>query len=384
MTQCQLDSQKTIVPDTQQNAQNVCAPEDVIGHQATSKHNAPQLAPSGYPTDIESGPRNVDEFVTELMPTQSRTRKRDVEKLDGDILVEWDGIDDRERAMNWPGWYRSYITVLVGLLTITSTFASSAPSQLLANISERYHVSEEVSKVAVFVFLAGYIFGPTFWAPLSEIYGVYPLFVLNGLGAAVFNIACAHSPNIGGLIIFRILSGMFGSCPLALGAGVIAFIWRQERVGIGMSFFASAPMAGPAMGPLIGGWIAQSGTTYQWIFWALGIFSGAVAILTAFTMKESNPDVTLAKKARRLRQYTGNPRFKAPIEVRKINLKEIATQRLLTPLLMLFVRCYFFFRILISSSSPCFSPSRCTHHLFMAFCIYSSKRILWSSLNCII
>lgn len=330
------DSDETIVA-SQQPSQSQALKD---AHPQDSKYDE-QIKNGNRPSnenDPESGNIEDNEFVSNPPINELPAGVIDPEKADGDVMVEWDGMDDKENAQSWPTVYRYYITLLVGILTFCSTFASSAPSQLLPRIMERYQVSEEAAKVPVFVYLAGYMFGPLFWGPLSELYGVMPMVWASGLGMAAFNVACAHSPNLGGLIMLRIVAGMFGSCPLTIGGGVMAHIWRKEQLGIGMCVFGSAPMGGPSLGPLIGGWIAASGTTYQWIFWSLGIFTGALTILMGLTMKETNPSINLRRKARRIRNATGNERYKAPIEVRKIDFRELATQRLAIPLHMLLVR----------------------------------------------
>lgn len=291
----------------------------------------------GEVDDPERGPIKDGEYIDDAIPSELPEGLVDINKAKGCSLVQWDYMDDPELATNWSNAYRWYVTMLVGVMTITSTAISSAPSQLVPQMSEHFHVSEEVIKLSVFIFLAGYIFGPVFWGPLSELYGTRPMLFVSGIGATVFNVACAHSPNIGAMIAFRFLTGVFGSCPLAIGGGVIVNIWHKEFMGIGMSIFASAPMAGPALGPLIAGWISISGTTFQWVFWSMAIFAGVVTLIMVVTVLETNPGVNLVKKAKRLRKQTGNDRLKAPFEVRKIDFKDLATNRLITPILMLMV-----------------------------------------------
>ncbi|WFD41554.1 hypothetical protein MPSI1_000185 [Malassezia psittaci] len=288
-------------------------------------------------TDLERGSIQDGEFVTDVPVSELPAGHIDADKAEGDIIVDWDGVDDKEMAQNWSKYYRSYITMLIGIFTFCSTFASSAPSQLLPRIMERYDVSRELAELPIYLFLAGYMFGPLFWGPLSELYGALPLLWISGLGLAVFNVGCAFSPTLAGLICMRIVTGFFGSCPLTIGGGVMANMWRKKHLGVAMCVFGATPMCGPSLGPLVGGWIAASGTTYQWVFWAMAIFTGSFTILAGLTMSETNPGVTLKKKAQRIRKQTGNPRYKAPIEVREISLREIVIERLVVPLKMLVV-----------------------------------------------
>lgn len=279
-------------------------------------------------TDIETGarlPYNIgDEDQTE-----------DDENMVSDVIVvEWDG-DDKELGTNWSLAARAYCSVLIGLLTVCSTIASSLPSMLIPVLVKEFGVSSETMKVALFIFVAGYCVGPLVWAPISEVYGIRWPLIISTLGATIFNMACALSPNITGLILFRFLAGTFGSCTFVVGGGTMANIWTKELIGLGMTLFAMSPMAGPAVGPLIGGWIVVEHAAWQWGFWTLTIFSGFMTILSFFTLWETNPNMTLKKKAKRLRKETGDDRYKAPVELRKIDFKELVTRWLLLPILML-------------------------------------------------
>ena len=330
------DSEETVT--SSYKPENQAQQEDTLFDRVQKVDDQLQRDQNSNENDLEQGSIVDGEFVTDPPLSELPAGEVDPEKASGDIMVEWDGIDDRENAQNWPTPYRCYITFLVGILTFCSAFASSSPSLLAPRIMERYQVSEEAGKIPIFMFLVGYMSGPLFWGPLSELYGVRPMVWASGLGLAASNIACAHAPNLGGLICLRILAGMFGSCPLTIGGGIIAHLWRKQQLGVGMCVFGAMPMSGPSLGPLVGGCIDQSGVTYQWIFWAMGIFTGALTIVMGLTMKETNPGINLVKKAKRIRAQTGDNRYKAPFEVRHINLKELASQRLIIPLHMLLVR----------------------------------------------
>jgi len=296
-----------------------CYNEDLEGgQQRTSIQNISTQLDDGapFPSPV------VDEKANEIQPDPNI------------IVVEWDG-DDKELGTTWNVVYRAYLTLYIGLTTISSTMASSIPSMLLVNVSEAFNVSTEVIKVTVFIFVAGYCLGPLAWAPMSELYGIRWTLLTSLLGATIFNMACALSPNIGALIIFRFLAGTFASSTLVIGGGVQANIWHKDWLGVGMSVFSMSPMCGPALGPVIGGWIAVSKTSWRWVYWSMTLFAGFVTALGFFTMKESNPNLTLQKKAKRLRKTTGDDRYKAPIELRRISFKELWTRWLIIPILML-------------------------------------------------
>jgi MFS family permease len=107
------------------------------------------------------------------------------------------------------------------------------------------------------IFVLAYAIGPLFLGPLSEIYGRVIVLQLSNLFFLAFNIGCGFAQSKGQLIAFRFLSGLGGSAPLALGGGVLSDCWRAEERGKSISIYSLAPLLGPAVGPIAGGFIAM-------------------------------------------------------------------------------------------------------------------------------
>lgn len=310
-----------------------------VYHDAQSTRDGQSIRPSvSRPSDAASVSEKVrdesDESI-EKKDVVSPEAKPETAEGEDIKIVQWDGVDDKEHPLKWSLLYRWYITSYIGIFTLSSSFASSCPSAILEDLSKHYGVSAEVSRVAVFVFLGGYCLGPLIWSSLTENFGFKPVFIVAAVGLTVFNFACGGAPNIGALIIFRFLAGTCGSCPLTNGGAVIPSIFGLDLLGVGMAIFALAPMAGPCLGPIIGGWIEVSGTHWQWVFWACGIFSGCCVALTVLTYTETYPGICLSKKARRLRNTTGDERYKAEFELRKFSIKDLMTRQIILPVMLL-------------------------------------------------
>lgn len=110
--------------------------------------------------------------------------------------------------------------------------------------------------------------GPLIWAPLSEHAGRWPSFVIALTCYTGFNVGCALSPNIGALIVFRLLAGSFSACPLTNSAAVLGDIWDANMRGTAMAVFALAPFAGMSL-------------------YTLGNLSLSLSIMTARTAGDS-------------------------------------------------------------------------------------------------
>lgn len=82
------------------------------------------------------------------------------------------------------------------------------------------------------------VFGPLFFGPGSEVFGRKPVFVVTLFVYAIFNIGCALSPNITGLLLCRLFSGIGASSPLTNSGGVLTDIWEMDQIAIPMALFS--------------------------------------------------------------------------------------------------------------------------------------------------
>ncbi len=101
---------------------------------------------------------------------------------------------------------------LVSAITFLTPFASSILSPGIGRLDDEFHnTSTTVGAMTVSIYLLGYVLGPLFLAPLSEIYGRRPILAAANIFFCVWQIGCALAPNIGALIVFRLFSGIGGA-----------------------------------------------------------------------------------------------------------------------------------------------------------------------------
>lgn len=87
--------------------------------------------------------------------------------------------------------------------------------------------------------------------------------------------------------------------------------------------------------PLPPQFIGVSGTSWRWLFWVCTIFSGACLILTALTLPETYAPIILKKKAARVRKETNDERYKAPLDLVKLDASTLLRSTLAKPFIML-------------------------------------------------
>ncbi|KAH9908874.1 major facilitator superfamily domain-containing protein [Xylariomycetidae sp. FL2044] len=243
---------------------------------------------------------------------------------------------DIENPHNWSTTRRWYVTVCSVLLVVNATFASSAPSGCFGSISQEFGVSTEVAGLTITLFLLGYCAGPLVFAPLSEFYGRRWIFYSTFLLYLAFNFLCAFAPNFGSLLVGRFLTGTFVSAPLSNAPGTLADLWGPVERGNAMAIFSCMVWVGPAMGPIVAGFLELT-ENWRWSFYVL-LWLGAGTTIFMFTIPETFGPIILAQRAQRIRaaQIPGYEEVKAPVEDSDRSLMQIYKIALTRPWILLF------------------------------------------------
>ncbi|KAJ7461146.1 MFS polyamine transporter [Mycena latifolia] len=251
--------------------------------------------------------------------------------------ITWDGPDDQANPQNWSTRRKWMITLVCIVMTVNVTFASSAPSSATFAIMEAFDVKAEVSYLITSTFLLGYVFGPLFWGPGSELVGRRPMFVIAMTTYTILHLGQALAQNIETLLITRFLGGFFAVAPLVNAGGVIADIWSVETRGLATSMFSASVFLGPVMGPIVAGYIVDSALSWRWVFWVMMIFAGSCTLVMVLALPETYAPVLLLNKvqARRKADPAGTQHLFAAHEKQDWSPRGIVHRTLFRPFQML-------------------------------------------------
>ncbi|GKT41378.1 MFS transporter prlG [Colletotrichum spaethianum] len=163
--------------------------------------------------------------------------------------------------------------------------------------------------VGITTFCVGFALSPMVLAPLSEIYGRYPVFIISGVVYVIFQAVCSVAPNLATMLIARFLVGVGGSVFSSVIGGVIADLWAKDERNTPMALFSGAVLAGTGAGPLVASLMvkrmgAENGTmAWKWIFWHQVIIDTVLVVALAVFFKESRGSVILSRKAEALNHW---------------------------------------------------------------------------------
>ncbi|KAH7390795.1 MFS multidrug transporter-like protein [Phaeosphaeria sp. MPI-PUGE-AT-0046c] len=280
--------------DDEVDAKEDTAPEEENDDPAHRQEKTYEEIRGGIPCehDVEAQP-----------PLQKKKSSRSIKDPN---LVTWDSDDDPKNPKNWSMKRKWAATIIVSCFTLVSPISSSMIAPALTSISAEFGITNQVeAQLTLSIFVLAYAIGPLFLGPLSEIYGRVLVLQLSNLFYLAWNLGCGFAQTSGQLMAFRFLSGLGGSAPLAIGGGVLSDTFFPEERGRAISIYSLAPLLGPSIGPIAGGFISQH-TTWRWCFYSTTIFTAVVQCFGFFLLQETYAPKLLQWKRDKLRKDTGN------------------------------------------------------------------------------
>ncbi|EJT72071.1 polyamine transporter 2 [Gaeumannomyces tritici R3-111a-1] len=254
-----------------------------------------------------------------------------------EYVVEFDGPDDPMHAQNWSLNKKLVTAAILGYTTMTASFASSIFSAATRAVAAEFNVSTEVGLLGVSFFVLGFAFGPTLWAPLSELKGRRMPIVVSMFGFSLFSIATATAKDIQTILICRFFSGFFGACPLAVVAAVFSDMFDNRTRGVAITLFSMTVFTGPLMSPFIGGFMVESSLGWRWTMYLTTIMGFVAFVLDLFFLEETYPPTILVAKAAELRRRTLNWGIHAKQEEIEVDLRELISKNFSRPMRLLFL-----------------------------------------------
>ena len=197
-------------------------------------------------------------------------------------------------------------------------------------MARQFHLSLTAAILPLTVYVLGLGFGPMISAPLSETYGRRAVYLVTTPPSLLFTLGAGLAQNFATLLVCRFLAGVFGSACLAVGAGSNSDLYAPFKRAAATSFFLLAPFLGPAFGPPVGGFAAQS-KGWRWTQWPI-LFIGLATYLYALPQQETYKKIILQKRAKKL----GIPPPPNPLPPGLARVKFVLTVTVLRPVVMLF------------------------------------------------
>src|ERR1700732_3422850 len=165
-----------------------------------------------------------------------------------------------------PNHTRVAITICVILATLMQALDTT-----IANVALPYMQSSvSASQDEIACVLTSYIVAAAIMTPptgyLTNRFGLKRLFLVSIAGFTVSSVLCGMAQSLVQIVLFRILQGLFGAALVPLSQTVLMNINPKERQGSAIALWGVAVMAGPVLGPVLGGWLTQA-FSWRYVFY---------------------------------------------------------------------------------------------------------------------
>ena len=156
---------------------------------------------------------------------------------------------------------RPAITFCVILATLMQALDTT-----IANVALPYmQGSVSASQDQIAWVLTSYIVAAAIMTPptgyLAGRFGLKRMFLVSVAGFTVASMLCGMSQSLVQIVLFRVLQGLFGAALVPLSQTTLLNINPPARQGSAMALWGVAVMAGPVLGPVLGGWLTEA---YSW------------------------------------------------------------------------------------------------------------------------
>jgi len=190
-------------------------------------------------------------------------------------------------AIELPKHTRVAITICVILATLMQALDTT-----IANVALPYmQGSVSASQDEIAWVLTSYIVAAAIMTPptgyLTSRFGLKRLFLVSIAGFTVSSVLCGMAQSLVQIVLFRVLQGLFGAALVPLSQTVLMNINPKERQGSAIALWGVAVMAGPVLGPVLGGWLTQA-FSWRYVFY----INVPVGILAFFGMMTFLSDTT--------------------------------------------------------------------------------------------
>jgi DHA2 family multidrug resistance protein len=182
---------------------------------------------------------------------------------------------------------RIAITLCVALATLMQALDTT-----IANVALPYiQGSVSASQDQIEWVLTSYITAAAIMTPptgfLAGRFGTKRLFLVSIAGFTIASMLCGVASSLVEIVLFRLIQGAFGAALVPLSQAILVEINPPEKRGSAMALWGMAVMAGPVLGPMIGGWLTEN-YSWRYVFY-INVPIGIIALLGIRTFLRATP-----------------------------------------------------------------------------------------------
>lgn len=183
-------------------------------------------------------------------------------------------FDDGENPQDWPMAKKAVIIFCMSFSTLVVVMYSTSYTSGIPGMMHTFGVTSKTPVIlGITTYLCGLAAGSLLLAPLSEMYGRRPVYIIAVFLFTVLIIPCALSNNLAQILVMRFFGAVAGAAMISNSPGTVSDIVSDDYRALAFSIWSLGPMNGPVVGPLVGGFVFQA-LGWRWTNWVVMIASG--------------------------------------------------------------------------------------------------------------
>jgi MFS family permease len=286
--------------------------EPKIGRIAGGKN----MTPEAEELDADCGPIKKLDIDMPLTLTEM------VNHNDKEYIVLTFATGDKENPFNWNPWYKRSITTMLNLMTLFIGLATTAYSSGINSMCEEFDAPVIKGQLGLFAFNISCAIAPMVLAPFCEMVGRKIVYASSFLCFSLLFIGLALAQDINTIIGLRLLLGLFGCVGTILVGGTFDDMYEPHQRGRPMAMFSFIAIFGTVAAPIYAGFINQS-LGWRWIEGIQGLANVPLLIAIFVVFPETRGGVCLHKRAKKIREATGDDRYVAEEDIYTPDIKSM-------------------------------------------------------------
>lgn len=154
-------------------------------------------------------------------------------------------FDDGENPQDWPMWRKAIVIFFMSFSTLVVVMYSTSYTSGIPGMMATFGIeSKTLVVLGITTYLLGLALGSLILAPLSEMYGRRPVYLVAVAAFTILIIPCALSNNLPQILVMRFFGAIAGAAMISNAPGTVSDMVNDEYRALAFSIWSLGPMNG--------------------------------------------------------------------------------------------------------------------------------------------